>query len=224
MVQVRKCVDDYPSIYVFRYVNMRTEQFKQLRQSLAETSKFAMGSTKMLAVALGKGESDELRPNLSQLTARLKGQVGLFFTKLDHAAVEQAFAEFEHDDFARAGSKAVHDFSLEAGPLSGPFGPLQHTLEPSLRKFGLPTRLNKGVVELLANHQVCKTGQVLDPHQAGILRVFGIKMASFTLTLVGRWHEEEYEELAGDAGADDEPDVDFDLPSDGCGDVEVIED
>lgn len=38
--------------------------------------RFVMGSTKMLAVALGKSESDELRTNLSRLSARLKGQVG----------------------------------------------------------------------------------------------------------------------------------------------------
>lgn len=39
--------------------------------------RFVMGSTKVLAVALGKGEADELRPNLSQLSARLKGMVSM---------------------------------------------------------------------------------------------------------------------------------------------------
>lgn len=71
-----------------------------------------------------------------------------------HAQVKEAFDNFVHEDFARAGAKAVHDFRLTAGPLSGPAGPLPHTLEPQLRKFGMPTKLNKGVVELLADYTV----------------------------------------------------------------------
>jgi hypothetical protein len=46
-----------------------------------------MGRNKMLAVALGKSPSDELRTNLSALSARMKGPVGLFFTKLPREEV-----------------------------------------------------------------------------------------------------------------------------------------
>ncbi|KAG2500108.1 hypothetical protein HYH03_001690 [Edaphochlamys debaryana] len=66
-----------------------------------------------------------------------------------------------------------------------------------LRKFGLPTKLNKGVVELLADHVVCREGQKLDANQAGILRVFDIKMAECKLKLLAVWR----------AGADEQGEV-----------------
>ncbi len=44
--------------------------------------RFCMGSTRVLQVAMGRTEADEYKANLSQLTERVRGNVGLFFTKL----------------------------------------------------------------------------------------------------------------------------------------------
>lgn len=44
---------------------------------------------------------------------------------------------------------------LPEGPLQGPHGvPFPHTMEHTLRAHGLPTKLNKGVIELTAAHTV----------------------------------------------------------------------
>ena len=57
--------------------------------------------------------------------------------------VLKTFEDFEDLDYARAGSQATEEFQLSEGPLLGPNGPLPHTVEPTLRKYGLPTRLKK---------------------------------------------------------------------------------
>ncbi|KAG2430649.1 hypothetical protein HYH02_013647 [Chlamydomonas schloesseri] len=189
--KIRQSLDTYPTVYVFKYYNMRNESFKQLREDLKESSRFVLGSTALMQVALGKSEADEYKAGLSGLSEHVKGTVGLFFTKLPHEQVKEHFEAYVHEDYARAGAKAAHDFSLTEGPLSGPMGPLPHTLEPQLRKFGLPTKLNKGVVELIKDHTVCREGQKLDANQAGILRVFDIKMAECKLKLLAVWRSGE---------------------------------
>ena len=57
--------------------------------------------------------------------------------------VMRTFEDFEELDYARAGSAATEEFELPSGPLSSSLGLLPHTVEPLLRKHGLPTKLNK---------------------------------------------------------------------------------
>lgn len=52
--------------------------------------RFVMGSNKVLQVALGKTPADELRTNLSLLSAKLAGQVGLCFTSVSKDEVRAA--------------------------------------------------------------------------------------------------------------------------------------
>jgi hypothetical protein len=56
--------------------------------------RFVMGSNKVLQVALGKSSADELRTNLSQLSEKLVGQVGLLFTKMSKEEVSGRGAEW----------------------------------------------------------------------------------------------------------------------------------
>ena len=54
-----------------------------------------MASNKVLKVALGKSETDEQQDGVHRLSERVSGNVGLFFTQLPRAEVEQLFSGFQ---------------------------------------------------------------------------------------------------------------------------------
>jgi len=178
------------SLYVFRHANLRTGPLQKLREEVrASGTRLCLGSVALLRVAVSGGEGEgEYRAGLGGLSPALRGGAGLLATPLPPSEIEPIIAAFRHADFARAGARAAATFALEAGPLHGPSGaPLPHTLEPALRGHGLPVKLDRGVVTLLADTTVCTAGKRLTPGAAALLRVFGQRQAVFRLKLVKRW-------------------------------------
>ena len=111
--------------------------------------------------------------------------------------VEEWFESFIKTDFPRAGIAAPVTFTVPAGTVYSRGGqvdieddsPLPHSLEPTLRQLGMPTRLQKGIITLDSDYTVCKEGDTLDSKQTRLLKQFGIACAEFKINLVGYWNK-----------------------------------
>ncbi|KAI9678599.1 MAG: mRNA turnover and ribosome assembly protein [Caeruleum heppii] len=191
---VRECLDRYSYCFVFAVENMRNTYLKEVRTQLPDDRLF-FGKTKVMAKALGATPEDEYQPNLRNLSKYLSGNVGLFFTSRDPTTVESFFTNFAPSDYARAGSLTSRSFSIPAGIVMSRAGevpadedvPLAHSIEPTLRSLGVSSRLVKGKVVLENEHEVCKDGDVLDPKQTRLLKMFGVQTAEFRVRLVAYW-------------------------------------
>ena len=186
---IKEAAEKYSSVYVFSFENMRNQKFKEFREQLKSSSRFFLGSNKVMQISLGRSPSDEVRSGRHKVSKLLRGDSGMFFTNLSKEEVEKLFNQFEEYDFARTGSIATEKVDLKEGPLEQ----FTHEMEPFLRKQGMPVRLNKGVVELVSDFVVCEEGKPLSPEAALILRLLGIKMASFRLHLICRWTPDDFE-------------------------------
>ncbi|MCO5557954.1 hypothetical protein L7F22_011528 [Adiantum nelumboides] len=185
---VRECLEEYSSLYIFAFENMRNTKFKEFRDSLKSSSRFFLGSNKVLQLALGRTTAEEVKDDLHKASEMLHGECGLFLTNLPIEEVERVFEEFEEHDFGKTGSLATETVELEEGPLEQ----FSHDMEPFLRKQGLPVRLNRGVVELIADYTVCQSGEHLSSKASRILRLLGVQMATFRLHLICRWSPNEF--------------------------------
>ncbi|XP_061640009.1 mRNA turnover protein 4 homolog [Phyllopteryx taeniolatus] len=183
--ELRKCVDTYKYLFIFSVANMRNNKLKDIRTAWKH-SRFFFGKNKVMMVAIGKGETDEYRDNLCQVSKHLRGEVGVLFTNKTKEEVQEYFGHYREMDYARSGNPAQMDVTLDEGPLEQ----FPHSMEPQLRQLGLPTTLKKGVVTLLRDHTVCKCGDVLTPEQARILKLLGVEMAEFKVKIKCMWSSE----------------------------------
>jgi len=174
-------VDEYERLFVVRLVNERNSLLKSLRETWKGSGRFLFAKNRVIARAL-----DGYHPGLKGVAKGLSssagalGRKGLFFTNSPVQDVVSFFQSFAFDEFSRAGAKATREVVLAAGPLEG----FAFSLEPTLRQLGLKTKLNKGVVELIEEHVVCKKGQVLSPEQCRLLVSFSL-LKSYPLETLG---------------------------------------
>lgn len=76
------------------------------------------------------------------------------------------------------------------------FKQLSGSAEPYLRKMGLPTKVNNGEIEVLADYKLCGAGNTLTPEQVRVIKVLGLKQGEMVVKLKGVWRDEEFNELS----------------------------
>jgi len=179
--------------YVIHVGHMRNSSLKVVREQWKNTGRLFYGRTRVMAFALGTTADTECRAGIHALSSHLTGSVGLFFTDTPPAETIEWFQSFSKPDFARAGNVANLKIVLPIGPLvqyNDESSPFPSSMDPQLRKLGLTTILKRGVPSLDTEHVVCKPQDKLTKEQAQLLKLIGVQMAVFKVTLVGRFDEE----------------------------------
>lgn len=203
---VQEAVDAYQHIFVFSVDNMRNTYLKEVRQHFSDSRMF-FGKTKVMAKALGLTDAEEHAPGLHKLSKYLQGSVGLLCSNREPKEVLEYFEGFVEVDFARAGMDATRTFTVPAGVVYSTGGeqpaeqdvPMPHSLEATVRKWGMPTKLDKGKVICLEDYTVCKEGKPMNSDQTALLKLFGIATAEFKVQVLAYWSAAsgEVEEMEG---------------------------
>ncbi|KAH7328599.1 putative 60S acidic ribosomal protein P0 [Stachybotrys elegans] len=194
---IRDAVPEYQHCFVFDVDNMRNNYLKTVRHELSDCRLF-FGKTKLMAKALGQTDSEALVPGIEGLSRYISGSVGLLLTNRPAESIIEYFDKLTHVDFARAGVAATRDFTIPPGVVYATAGevpaeydvPMEHSIEPELRRLGVPTRMVKGKVVLGdengegEGYRVCKEGDVLDSRQTRLLKLFSVCLSEFKVKVL----------------------------------------
>lgn len=129
----------------------------------------------------------------------------MLFTERSKENILEWAKEYWAVEYARGGFKATETVILPEGPMEE----FAHSIEPHLRKLGMPTKLEKGIVTLFKSYTVCEEGKVLTPEQARILKLIAKPMAEFRLTIKCGWNKKDgFESYVNDDSGNEEGDDD----------------
>jgi len=190
--EIREYLDQYSSVYLFEVENMRNNKLKELRLKWTSDSRFFLGKNSLMEVAIGKTPETEAKQNIHKLVQMISGECGLLFTNKTKDEVLKFFSEYNEEDYPRGGFVPEETIMLPQGPLIGPFS---HAQEPYLRKLGLPTQLQEGVINLTTDYCLCKAGQAITVEQAKLLKLMDMKMAKFRIRLRAVWQNDQVSSL-----------------------------
>ncbi|KAK8792056.1 hypothetical protein WA158_005433 [Blastocystis sp. Blastoise] len=183
--KIRAAVDEYSSVYVFDFFNMRSNAFKELRAQFAD-SRFFLGKNRVMSFALGKTTAEEYRDNIHELAPFLNGNATLFMTNRSEEEVLKFFSEYHIQDYARSGFISTQKFVIPEGPM-----PFAHSMLEEFKKLKLPVILKDGVLTLTKEYLVCEEGKILNPEQCRLLKFYMIPMASFHLEPIALWKDNQ---------------------------------
>jgi len=65
---IKEAVEKYPCVYVFSFENMRNQKLKEFREQLKSSSRFFLGSNKVMQVALGRSAADEISSGIHKVS------------------------------------------------------------------------------------------------------------------------------------------------------------
>jgi large subunit ribosomal protein LP0 len=172
-------LDDYTQVLVAAADNVGSNQLQNIRHGLRGDSVILMGKNTMMKRSIRMHSEKTGNKAYLNLIPLLVGNVGLIFTKGDLKEVREEVAKYKVGAPARVGLVAPVDVVVPPGNTG---------LDPSQTSFfqvlNIPTKINKGTVEIITPVELIKKGDKVGSSEAALLAKLGIRPFSYGLVVL----------------------------------------
>ncbi|PIN20641.1 60S acidic ribosomal protein P0 [Handroanthus impetiginosus] len=172
-------LDEYTQILVAAADNVGSNQLQNIRKGLRGDSIVLMGKNTMMKRTIRIHAEKTGNQAILNLIPLLVGNVGLIFTKGDLKEVSEEVAKYKVGAPARVGLVAPIDVVVPPGNTG---------LDPSQTSFfqvlNIPTKINKGTVEIITPVELIKKGDKVGSSEAALLSKLGIRPFSYGLVVL----------------------------------------
>jgi large subunit ribosomal protein LP0 len=172
-------LEEYTQVLICAVDNVGSKQLQSIRKGLRPDSIVLMGKNTMMKRSIRIHAEKTGNKDYEELLPALVGNVGLIFTKGDLKEVREEIGKYKVGAPARVGLVAPIDVIVPPGNTG---------LDPSQTSFfqvlNIPTKINKGTVEIIAPVELVHKGDKVGSSEAALLAKLGIRPFSYGLVVV----------------------------------------
>jgi large subunit ribosomal protein LP0 len=164
----------YKKILIVNANNVGSNQLQRVRQELRGKAVLLMGKNTLVR----KCVRDNISKNsdLEVLLPHIKGNVGFVFTNGDLSEIRTKLSSVKVKSAAKSGAIAPCDVIVPAGPTG------QDPAKTSFfQALSIPTKISKGVIEIVNDVHLIKAGSKVTASQAALLQMLNIQPFEYAL-------------------------------------------
>jgi large subunit ribosomal protein LP0 len=167
-LRIEKLIEEFPTAFLVSADNVGSKQMQQIRIALRGKGEVLMGKNTMMRKAI-RGQLSKY-PQLEKVLPYIAGNIGFVFTNEDLCEVRDIILSNKKEAPAKSGAIAPLDVFVPAGNTGQ--GPEKTSFFQAL---AIPTKITKGMIEILSDIHLIKTGEKVGASEAALLQMLNIK-------------------------------------------------
>ncbi|CAD52796.1 hypothetical protein PFUGPA_02728 [Plasmodium falciparum Palo Alto/Uganda] len=192
LLEIKKMIQ-IPNVYVY-VLDIRTYSNNNLKVAIEHfkpNGKFFIGKNKLMKLALGINENNEVKPNMSKISELLIGNRILLITKDGPLSVLKFFNEFQPEEYIKHGNISPQDITLKCGEVLN----VPVSMQKDLQKRKLNFDIVDQKIILKENKVLAEKDKLISLENSKILRMLNMKIAFFDITVLGYWYLDKFVSL-----------------------------
>jgi len=182
-------LNQYSKIVICKMDNVRSQQVHDVRKDLRGKAGFLMGKKTLQAKIIDNRASrsdasatDKLLNEKCIEQSLLTGNTALLFTNADVSEISAILDKYRVQAPARVGAIAPCDVIIPAGNTG-----MEPTVTSFFQALNIPTKINKGTVEIITDKKVLAEGDKVDNSTAALLQKLKISPFYYQVEIMSVW-------------------------------------
>jgi len=177
-ITLEKLLANFSRMFIVELDNVTSNQMHQVRHAMRGKAEMFVGKNTMVRFVIKKFAEDNHNKALLGLADELEGNVAIIFTNEDLRDVRPIILANRKEAPARVGSVAQRTVIVPAGPTG-----LEPTQTSFFQALQIPTKINKGAVEIMNDVTILTEGNKCGASQVALLNKLNIRPFSYGLVI-----------------------------------------